>query len=37
MYSEEEVIKFGKYITKFDNLHNEKEFVIKQLFEKFKK
>jgi len=35
-YSEEEVVKFGQYITEFDNLHNESEYLIKELLEHFK-
>ena len=35
-YSEEEVIKFGQWLSEFDNLDNESEYVIKQLFEQFK-
>ena len=36
-YSEKEVIKFGQYLTEFDNLNNENEYVVKQLLEQFKK
>lgn len=35
-YSEEEVIKFGQYLTEFNNLNNESEYIIKKLLEKFK-
>lgn len=37
MYSEEEVIKFGQWLTLFDNLRNENKYVIKQLLKQFKK
>jgi hypothetical protein len=35
-YSEEEVIKFGQWLSEFNNLDNESEYVIKQLLEQFK-
>jgi len=35
-YSEEEVIKFGQWLSEFNNLDNESEYVIKQLLERFK-
>jgi hypothetical protein len=36
MYSKEEVIKFGQWLTLFDNLRNENKYVIKQLLKQFK-
>lgn len=36
MYSEEEVIKFGQWLSEFNNLDNETEYVIKELLERFK-
>jgi hypothetical protein len=36
MYSEEEVIKFGQWLSEFNNLDNESEYVIKELLERFK-
>jgi hypothetical protein len=36
-YSEEEVIKFGQWLSEFNNLDNETEYVIKELLEQFKK
>jgi hypothetical protein len=30
-YSEEEVIKFGQWLSEFNNLDNETEYVIKEL------
>ena len=36
-YSEKEVIKFGQWLTLFDNLRNENKYVIKQLLKQFKK
>jgi hypothetical protein len=35
-YSEEEVIKFGQWLSEFNNLDNESEYVIKELLERFK-
>jgi hypothetical protein len=35
-YSEEEVIKFGQWLSEFNNLDNESEYVIKELLEQFK-
>jgi hypothetical protein len=35
-YSEEEVIKFGQWLSEFNNLDNESEYVIKKLLEQFK-
>ena len=35
-YSEEEVIKFGQWLSEFNNLDNETEYVIKELLEQFK-
>jgi hypothetical protein len=35
-YSEEDVIKFGQWLTLFDNLRNENKYVIKQLLKQFK-
>jgi hypothetical protein len=35
-YSEEEVIKFGQWLSEFNNLDNESEYVIKELLEWFK-
>ena len=36
-YSEEEVIKFGQWLSEFNNLDNESEYVIKELLKQFKK
>ena len=35
-YSEEEVLKFGQWLSEFNNLDNESEYVIKELLEQFK-
>jgi hypothetical protein len=35
-YSEEEVIKFGQWLSEFNNLGNESEYVIKELLRRFK-
>ncbi len=35
-YSEEEVIKFGQWLSEFNNLDNESEYVIKELLRRFK-
>jgi hypothetical protein len=35
-YSEEEVIKFGQWLSEFNNLDNETEYVIKELLRRFK-
>jgi hypothetical protein len=35
-YSEEEVIKFGQWLSEFNDLDNETEYVIKELLEIFK-
>jgi hypothetical protein len=37
MYSEEEVLKFGQWLSEFNNLDNESEYVIKELLRRFKK
>jgi len=35
-YSEEEVVKFGQWLSEFNNLDNESEYVIKELLRTFK-
>ncbi len=35
--ADEYAIEFGQWITKFDNLHNESKYLIKELLEIFKK
>jgi hypothetical protein len=35
-HSDQEVIEFAKWLLKFDNLKNENEYVIKQLYQQFK-
>ena len=36
IYSEEEVVKFGQWLSEFNNLDNESEYVIKELLRRFK-